>query len=230
MLWTQLALPQARIVTLDVMRKLGSDATFTSLELFEAAHKHFPKMQISKNLRPPLKGEARPRNLKEKVLLRVQPVEGVLPPYPNHPLRSVKYFKHVIMNDFERRGLIKKVHMFRDATPEEISQRNERVRNVRIFPRDASGKVTGEPPIVYKRVDEWKWHVSTKGAKELARGSGIDLSNLKQLSKADAAKQQLREIEANLGGPRLVVWPSDKIQNLDKLRTKFMRTALRGNL
>jgi len=232
MLWAQHALPQARIITLDTMRKLGAQATFTSHELYQAAHAHFPQAQLSKNLRPPLNEEPRPKNLKEKVQLRVQPVQDKLPPHPDHPIRSVRYvlvacnasygrfeltlvssfryLKQIILDDFERRGLIKKVHVFREPTEEELAQRDERVRTIRVFPRDSKGRTTGEPPVAYKRVDLWNWHVLPDGEKELARGFGLDLSKLNELSKKDADAKRAQEREEKHCGPRIVVWPTNK--------------------
>ncbi|EJD47379.1 hypothetical protein AURDEDRAFT_163596 [Auricularia subglabra TFB-10046 SS5] len=61
----QVSIPQARLLALDMLRKLGVGATF-----------------------------------KSKELLSVQPTErGVLPPRPDHPIRSVSYLKNIVLDD-----------------------------------------------------------------------------------------------------------------------------------
>ncbi|KZW03271.1 hypothetical protein EXIGLDRAFT_828634 [Exidia glandulosa HHB12029] len=209
MIWTQLSIAPARLVALDTIRKMGVQATFSSQELYDAVHKHFADVQLSKNLRPPLPGEPRPPKLKEKIRLRVQPVEGKLPPHPEHPIRSQRYFKRIVLDDLENRGILKKVHTFRDPTEQEIAERDQRVRTLRVFPRHpVTGKRTSESPLLLKKVDVWQWHITPAGAELLEKGEGVDVRDARKrvLGRKAAAALAAQLREDRLCGPRLVVW------------------------
>ncbi|EJD40819.1 hypothetical protein AURDEDRAFT_115693 [Auricularia subglabra TFB-10046 SS5] len=210
MLWPQVSIPQARLLALDTLRKLGVGATFTSKELYNAVHTHFPDAKVDKKLVPPMPGETRPAGLKEKVRLSVQPTEqGVLPPRPDHPIRSVSYLKHIVLDDLQRRRIVKKVHSFREPTAKELAERDPRVRNLRVFPRNPeTGRTTGEPPLLLKRVNVWKWQLLPAGEALLKKRPGTDVLDRQHpvLGRAarEALKAQLRE--ERMVGPRLVVW------------------------
>lgn len=126
-----------------------------------------------------------------------------------HVSRCGRYLKQIVLDDFERRGLLKKIHSFRDPTAEELAENSERVRFLRVFPRHPrSGRTTGEAPLMLKKVDEWQWHVTPAGAELLLRGEGADVRDARKrvLSKKAAAALAAQKREERLCGPRLVVW------------------------
>ncbi|KAF8484243.1 hypothetical protein JB92DRAFT_2837029, partial [Gautieria morchelliformis] len=78
------------------------------------------------------------------------------PPYPEHPIRSFKYLKSIILEELAQRNQIEKVHSMREPTPEELQQKKTRAKGKK-KKAEAAGVIIN----VKGMVDQWGWIVKT---------------------------------------------------------------------
>ncbi|KAH9959402.1 hypothetical protein BC827DRAFT_1134576 [Russula dissimulans] len=136
--WPKQATSEARNIALRVIR--SHDAPISSRELFEKA----------------IKVPAQPRSNSEPITPSARHLSNIkpAPPHPNHPIRSMSYLKRVVLEDLVRTQDIKKVHIKRVLSPEEIEQRKATMTKAQL--KKTSTAALSHP------VSTWMWRVVEK--------------------------------------------------------------------
>ncbi|KIJ51283.1 hypothetical protein M422DRAFT_26696 [Sphaerobolus stellatus SS14] len=70
------------------------------------------------------------------------------PPFPDHPIRSVKYLRSIILPDLQKKHLATKVHAPREPTPQELEIKKQK-----------KTKKSAVKVVINRKglVDEWRW-------------------------------------------------------------------------
>jgi len=105
--WTKHATPKARNMVRRVLQSSTHPVGMTSREIYEQIHERFPDEKVPApppfTVQPIMKGKygSKPKPIPE-------------PPHREHPIRSLKYLKKIVLEDLAREGEIVKVPMRRN--------------------------------------------------------------------------------------------------------------------
>ncbi|KAI0263110.1 hypothetical protein BC834DRAFT_1043115 [Gloeopeniophorella convolvens] len=132
---------EARGIVLDVIR--ANNAPLSTRELFEKSVK----------VPAPRSSSSRPLTAWARHLKTVTP----LPPHPDHPVRSLSYLKHTVMEDLLRTRDVKKVHVKRVLNHEEIQQRLSTMTKAQLK--------KSSPDTLSQLQSTWMWQVVEKSKK-----------------------------------------------------------------
>ncbi|KAI0253007.1 hypothetical protein BJV78DRAFT_1198483 [Lactifluus subvellereus] len=163
--WPKQASLEARNIVLGVIK--SHNEPISTRDLFKKAV----------NVPPPPGANGEPLTPWARHLRNTTPA----PPYPDHPIRSINYLKHTVLEDLVRTRDVKKVHIKRVLSPAEIEQRKATMSRAQL--KKTSVEALSQP------VSSWMWQLV------------VDKSN--EPSSSRAAKKDKRE-EAALGGAEVV--------------------------
>ncbi|KAI9507829.1 hypothetical protein F5148DRAFT_1201424 [Russula earlei] len=185
--WPKETTSEARKIILGVIK--SHNAPISSRELFEKAVK-VPA--------PPRENGEQPLTPWARHLRNSKPA----PPYPDHPIRSLKYLKGTVLENLVRTGDIKKVHVKRVLSPEEIERRKATMSKAQL--RKTSDAALAQPVSawLWQLVDESRGRSSSAGTTEedekAVGGAGEDWGHLnrrRRRARGDKVKRDVKWME-----------------------------------
>ncbi|KAF8578486.1 hypothetical protein K439DRAFT_1663709 [Ramaria rubella] len=157
--WSRLATPRGREIVLEILKSAYPQPLRTQ-ELYERIRKEYPdeKLPAPVPIPPPLRSPKSLAITASGKVKKEKPVpEPVQPPHPDHPIRSLKYLKSIILGELTQRNQVSKVHSMREPTPEELAQKGRRLKGKK--------KQASNTPMaiinVKGMVDQWGWVLKT---------------------------------------------------------------------
>ncbi|KAI0044785.1 hypothetical protein FA95DRAFT_1574238 [Auriscalpium vulgare] len=122
------------------------------------------------------------------------PLDSQDPPYPDHPIRSVRYLKKMILQDLLDRKEIEKVHTKRTLSAEEMRQRLATMTKAaqRAHANDAA-----------RNIDLWLWQIRTRPVvvpkvEEEKAAYGVEVGVGEDVSHLNRRRQRARELKVKL--------------------------------
>ncbi|KAF8515309.1 hypothetical protein BU17DRAFT_93578 [Hysterangium stoloniferum] len=152
--------PRGRDIVLNILKATYPQPVRTQ-QIYKRVRKDFPDGKVEMII-PPSPPPIVVRRLQQSRSNANEKIGPPQPPFPDHPIRSQKYLKDIILEDLARRRLIKKVHTMRDPTPEELAVKKSKGKGKKS--KAANAAVTLN---VLGKVDEWGW-VMTSTKEEAA--------------------------------------------------------------
>ncbi|KAF8480412.1 hypothetical protein DFH94DRAFT_742660 [Russula ochroleuca] len=139
--WPKRATKEARNIVLDIIK--SQNTPISTRDVFKKA------VSVPAS---PAKGE--PLSPSAQRLRNLEPA----PPHPDHPVRSLTYLKRTVLEDLARTGDIKKVHIKRELSPEEIEQRKATMSKAQAKKKSVAN--LSDP------VSTWMWQLVDKSNKK----------------------------------------------------------------